>query len=498
MAGISQELLANKEFIKLTQEKARIENEINSCESELDNILDKSYYPTQDSDVRLCIKERDNLEKELEELNNKLHSLVNDFGYALTESKEAKVKKLFTNPSESKIKTFAILTAENPDKQSLSKEDNYWRNVNLKNQLSFNELRQLEKELALGAHPYYKVKGMFDNVEHSFLIYNISLEDAKKLSSHNEQQSFIYGRNEGGKLIFEFWANKSKNGYSYQLLDKKDMYLRVDNAENYYTQIARDFKINIPFDKFEWSEEDLEEWLSNKACDVDKLINECLSDSINGKTKYMNRVSLYRGSSFNSDQLRESSLSRVYRRLVDDENSCAIISAYRGEDKKQDEANLNELKSIVKKDYGFIELMSIWSEEIDGKVERSEERALLIPNIPFIEAFKLAKKFNQSSFIYKDSDGCFEICSNDFKDANGKYHSAGQTVKTFNIVKDNRTVLNLRCAEDIFENRLGGAASRIVKGGGQKNFHLQEVYEIEPPRASYFQTVGTKTCIYKV
>ena len=299
MAGINTEKQVQEKFNSLLKERAVVENQISNCDLNIDSILEKSYYPQQDSDIKFYLSERHDYELRLKEIENQLKDLVDNFEYCLnnelTESKESKVKKLFTSPEKSRIKTFAILTSENPDKQKLSAEDNYWRNVQLKNELSFNDLNKLEKELAIGAHPYYKVKGMFDNVEHSFLIYNISLEDAKLLSSHNGQQSFIYGRNDNGKLIFEFWANKSTNGFSYKLLDKKDMYLRVDDAENYYTQIAKDFKINIPFDKFEWSAEDLEEWLERKGDSTEELIAECLSDNINGKTKYANRIKLYRG-----------------------------------------------------------------------------------------------------------------------------------------------------------------------------------------------------------
>lgn len=197
------------------------------------------------------------------------------------------------------------------------------------------------------------------------------------------------------------------------------------------------------------------------------------------------------------EDINESSMSRIYNKLVDD-SSCAIISTYRGErSEAENKRLLSELKSIVKKDYGFIEFISRWTEtDEDGDIVSSDERSLLIPNISLERSMELSKKYDQASFIYKDETGCREVCSNRFKSWDGVVYSPGDVVRTFNANVDDRTILNLKDAEEIFAKRKGGPASYIVKGGGQKSFHLSEVLEVSDARPSYFQKDKSYIKIY--
>ncbi|MBR5279457.1 MAG: hypothetical protein IKU26_00620, partial [Clostridia bacterium] len=73
-------------------------------------------------------------------------------------------------------------------------------------------------------------------------------------------------------------------------------------------------------------------------------------------------------------------------------------------------------------------------------------------------------------------------------------YDVGETVRTFTLNKDDKTLLNLKDAEEIFAKRKGGPASKLVKDGTA--FHLSEVLEYEPPRPSYFQNHGTYIRIY--
>jgi hypothetical protein len=195
--------------------------------------------------------------------------------------------------------------------------------------------------------------------------------------------------------------------------------------------------------------------------------------------------------------MTESSMSRIYKKLTD-ESSCAIISTYRSE--RNDAENLKllqELKQEVKSKYGFIEFISRWSEATDEGVIASDERSLLISNIELSEAMHLAKQYDQASFIYKDEDGCREICSNKFTSWDGVTYTPGDIVRYFNTKRDDKTILNLEDAREIFAKRKGGPASYLVKGGGQKAFHLDEVLEIENVRPSYFQKQPTYITILR-
>ena len=95
------------------------------------------------------------------------------------ESTKSKIKNLFLNPQGSKIKTFMIITGENPDTIS-TPENNKLYNQNLKDKISFKGINSIESDIASSFLPYYKVKGKFSgNTEHSFIIYNCSHFDAE-------------------------------------------------------------------------------------------------------------------------------------------------------------------------------------------------------------------------------------------------------------------------------------------------------------------------------
>lgn len=229
-------------------------------------------------------------------------------------SAKTKAKKLFSEPGKmSYIKTFAIFTSYNPDKKSFPKKDNTAFMKKLKADASFDADRyignnsqyfsadDIERAVRNGHWHYYRVKGVYDNVEHSLLVYNITLGDAKELSAKYHQQSFIFGTNTDGVLKFEFWANESKKGYSYRKVDERDNFELLDaDADNYYTQISRDFKFNIPFEVFEVAADEMVESINKKNERLnwtEEAIMECIEESVNeeitGKYRYYARSTLW-------------------------------------------------------------------------------------------------------------------------------------------------------------------------------------------------------------
>ena len=183
--------------------------------------------------------------------------------------------------------------------------------------------------------------------------------------------------------------------------------------------------------------------------------------------------------------LFEGGTSRLYNNITNMEN-WAIISPFRSErTEKENMSLLAELKKFAKK-YGFVEFISRWVE--DG--EAFDERSLFISNIPKEDAIKLGKKYGQSSVIVRDEDGCYEVCTTPFET-----YSEGDIVRRFNI--GGKKVLNIDDAENIFSKRVGGPVSKPVKGN--RPFTLKtvdEMYEVEQPRPSYFQDKETTKLIY--
>ena len=91
-----------------------------------------------------------------------------------------RVKNALFGDTSGKIKTFAIISPENPMGINYSREENEERLMRFKNDLRF------------GSYSYTQIKGKYDNVEHSFLIINIRLQDAKAYASAFRQESFFF------------------------------------------------------------------------------------------------------------------------------------------------------------------------------------------------------------------------------------------------------------------------------------------------------------------
>lgn len=197
----------------------------------------------------------------------------------------------------------------------------------------------------------------------------------------------------------------------------------------------------------------------------------------------------------------ETTTSRVYKHLIDD--NFAIISPYKYErdilpDKleKQNKSKLKQFKHEIRNQgYGYIELVARWVEENElGDLEYSDEHSLLIPNLPKDLAMKYGKQYNQSSIIIKDDNGCKEICTTPFIDWQNKKYNVGDTVRTFNLDANDKGVMNIEDAKEIFTKRKGGPASKPLKD--ERPFTLKEVYEVEEPRPSYFQSQPTMRLVF--
>lgn len=174
----------------------------------------------------------------------------------------------------------------------------------------------------------------------------------------------------------------------------------------------------------------------------------------------------------------EGGTSRLYNHITND-TDWAIVSAFRSEHSYADNLKLhNELKNYCKNKYGFIEFVSRWVE--DG--ESFDERSVFIPGIQEDEAIVLGKKYDQSSVIVKSGDSCKEVCVIPFEN-----YSVGNVVRTYNI--GNSNILNINFAKDIFSKRVGGPASKPVKGTRPFTLkELSEVFEVVQPQPSYFQS----------
>lgn len=98
------------------------------------------------------------------------------------------------------LKSFAILTSDNPMGKKLSPSENA------------ANYESLMKDLKLGSFIYFPVKGKYNDIEHSVIIYNISLDDAVYLGDTYNQESIIYciPDIQNSSVHYEYWERSGE------------------------------------------------------------------------------------------------------------------------------------------------------------------------------------------------------------------------------------------------------------------------------------------------
>jgi len=133
-----------------------------------------------------------------------------------------------------KIYTIGMMTAENPNAQKTSPQDNQAYNDNLEKKL---------RSMNLG---YRKIRGRFGNYENSFLIPNISKKEIINLGRKFQQEAVIWGVRQEDKFVFEYIESASG-----QTTNVRDVVLYSDDVQSrddYYSQSAKGpEKFVIPF-----------------------------------------------------------------------------------------------------------------------------------------------------------------------------------------------------------------------------------------------------------
>lgn len=145
-----------------------------------------------------------------------------------------KVKSALFGDKRGLIKTFAVLTGENPMSAKLSDEENRHRNKLLRRDIEHK--RDSEQKLSgLSKEDYFRklhvqyipIEGQFGNKEHSYIILNIAFVDAEYLANKFEQQSFFFGKVYQDKTQDVSYYEKKDVADDYKLIETSD---RVDDA----------------------------------------------------------------------------------------------------------------------------------------------------------------------------------------------------------------------------------------------------------------------------
>lgn len=158
------------------------------------------------------------------------------------------------------IKTFGIVSAENPDSQGQP------RHINKRN------MKRMSDSLKSAHYAFVRQKGHFGgNDEWSYYVFNINLKTLAYYAGMYEQTSFIYAELKGNEVISHYYEKQDVNApYNekrnpYVLKDTEESYIDGSNAED-YSEIGGKFRYTIPFSIFKNVDEKIEKNLA--------LINE--------------------------------------------------------------------------------------------------------------------------------------------------------------------------------------------------------------------------------
>lgn len=188
------------------------------------------------------------------------------------------------------VKTFCIITGENPMGQSSGRADN--RRAN----------KSINSYLEQGNYAWEPVRGKYGNTENSKIIFNISLDEAKRLGVMFQQESFIFGRKEGGKTLFDLYMiNDTHDGYNFVETQEKSE--RVGDEQNdFYTAIGKNYKFNVPFEYFKEACEkfnsiinEAKEKSESYRDNYPRSLNESIKDGMTGNHYFLHRTLMYGG-----------------------------------------------------------------------------------------------------------------------------------------------------------------------------------------------------------
>ena len=183
------------------------------------------------------------------------------------------------------IQTVGILTAENPKGKEASAEFNIEANKQLSQDL---------RNMNLG---YRRIRGSFGSKENSFLVPNITRDEAVLLGKKYDQVSVIWGDKQHNKMIFQYIT--SDDG---QTQERRDVVLsgrEIQTRKDFYSQEPKGpedkaGKFLVPFfdDKYEIDEElELQESQDSDPIyeEINDRINKSLQEGMTGKYRWEQR-----------------------------------------------------------------------------------------------------------------------------------------------------------------------------------------------------------------
>jgi hypothetical protein len=168
------------------------------------------------------------------------NELINVLKNIVTEARYSPTANILRGNIRKSIKTIAILTAENPKGVEASKEYNKAANEKLKS------------VLRTGRFGYRPVDGSYGTEENSFIINNISLDDAINIGEKFKQDTIVFGEIVGGDDEKSFMAFKMVGTDP----DKPKEYRKIVAVSDVFIKFVGEddkvYKIEKDYSKTKW------------------------------------------------------------------------------------------------------------------------------------------------------------------------------------------------------------------------------------------------------
>lgn len=187
------------------------------------------------------------------------------------------------------IKTFGVMSPENPNAIQATKEEN---------EKYYSEFKELLKQEHVW---YYKVKGKFQNFENSFMLFNVTFNDMCYWANAFGQAAFVFAIIENEGIKYQLWS-RYKNSDRFVMdkeVSKTNIYSDRDpKKHDNYTKISDNFFYSIPFFESCANEYNLflqkridenESYAKQFNYELEKILNE----NMTGMGRYLSRINLY-------------------------------------------------------------------------------------------------------------------------------------------------------------------------------------------------------------
>lgn len=240
--------------------------------------------------------------KDLKEIVNKtVSNVINELSISQKKRNNKNAENFFRKLKGgfNGIKSIVITSAENPDSKSAPRPFNKKATSSL-----LDDLKSMR-------YVFVPSMGRFDgNDEHSYAVFNMDVNVAKKLNGKYQQTSFVVSTiSNEGVVHSDYWEKKDKmlpyneRENDYVIKDECDEWIDLAKAKDNFTIIGKTFKFSIPFSIFENVNGlfcnnikriiEIEKERGDKLINEDKIIEFTMRSG--GQSPYLWRRALTRG-----------------------------------------------------------------------------------------------------------------------------------------------------------------------------------------------------------